>query len=340
MDKKEVRDFKVIDILKLFFCLCIVALHSRALINWKYVYYIQNGVFRLAVPFFFCTSGFFIGKKIQSGKSAQSVIHNFIVRVFPAYLLFLIINTLFYIRDLVVIKHLGGKEIVINVFKSLIFYPQGALWYVWASIIALLILKPFIESNKVRLAVFLGVGLYSFALIGNTYYFLIENTILQKVIDFYLNYFISTRNGLFVGLLFMSLGIECSKFNVNKFHNLLVDFILLYILFVMEIFFLRDKTYVDDKALYIMLIPLIPTLLLGASKINLKLNIPSKKMRDLSVGVYFLHRAVLYCLNAVNVHYNLNIGYFETYVIVTVIAILISLISYKIPNKRLNCFLK
>ena len=54
-----------IDLMKLFFAICIVAIHTGLLnqfssaTNW----YIMHMIFRLAVPFFFITSGYFFGKK-------------------------------------------------------------------------------------------------------------------------------------------------------------------------------------------------------------------------------------------------------------------------------------
>ena len=53
--------FGYIDIVKFIFSICIIALHTLVLdsfnsdINW----YVTHCIFRLAVPFFFVTSGFF-----------------------------------------------------------------------------------------------------------------------------------------------------------------------------------------------------------------------------------------------------------------------------------------
>jgi len=340
MSDDRKNNYVMIDILKLFFCLCIVALHSRATIEWSMTYYIQNAVFRVAVPFFFCASGFFVGKKIQSGMSIKNIINNFIIRVLPAYCLFLFINTIFYIRDLIVIKHENIQVIIVNVIKSLIFYPQGALWYVWASIIALIILWKFIENDRLKTAILLGIVLYSFALVCNTYYFVIENTIFQNIIDNYMSLFISARNGVFVGLIFMGMGIKCAYANVKKISLLNIALIISYLLFIFEIFQVRNKRYIDDKALYITLIILIPVLVLWASKINISLKVNNKKLREMSVGIYFLHRAILYCVNAINVHYSLDISFFHTFIIVTTIAIIVCRVSYKVPCKYINTLLR
>lgn len=57
---------KSIDLLKYLFCLCVVAIHCGTLANIDsdVGYFVTQGVFRLAVPFFFVASGYFLGSKI------------------------------------------------------------------------------------------------------------------------------------------------------------------------------------------------------------------------------------------------------------------------------------
>lgn len=56
-----------IDIAKFVFAMCVIAIHTTPLINYndKIVLGVYESFVRMAVPFFFITSGFFIGTKMS-----------------------------------------------------------------------------------------------------------------------------------------------------------------------------------------------------------------------------------------------------------------------------------
>ena len=72
----------IIDTLKLFFALCIVCIHTGILngfsnpVNW----YITHLVFRLGVPFFFVTSGMFLGRKLCDRKKLAGLCRKYYIR--------------------------------------------------------------------------------------------------------------------------------------------------------------------------------------------------------------------------------------------------------------------
>ena len=123
----------------------------------------------------------------------------------------------------------SGKSLLSTLrilIRTILFYPYGALWFVQACIIGVLLLYPFLKKDKLKLAITIGVFLYGFALVCNNYSFLIENTPLEKIITAYLDNFISARNGLFTGFVSIALGILCSqiyeKFSLKKKSSLLM----------------------------------------------------------------------------------------------------------------------
>lgn len=58
--------FKCVDILKFVFSLCVLCIHCGLLKGHPVYNWINPLLFRLAVPFFFVASGFFIGQKIYT----------------------------------------------------------------------------------------------------------------------------------------------------------------------------------------------------------------------------------------------------------------------------------
>lgn len=62
--------YEIIDILKFIFAIFVVGIHTHIMSNPNstYQWYILHIFFRIAVPFFFSTSGFLFGKKYIENK--------------------------------------------------------------------------------------------------------------------------------------------------------------------------------------------------------------------------------------------------------------------------------
>lgn len=61
------RENAAVDFAKLFFCVCILFLHSGAYHDVAYGDYLEKTLLRLAVPFFFVASGYFFGTRMWTG---------------------------------------------------------------------------------------------------------------------------------------------------------------------------------------------------------------------------------------------------------------------------------
>ncbi len=85
----EQKTYPAIDILKFVFAITVVALHTNLIPNSKteYVPYIFTGIFlRLAVPFFFVVSGYFLVDKLFSENKEKyfEIIKNYSIKLlFP-----------------------------------------------------------------------------------------------------------------------------------------------------------------------------------------------------------------------------------------------------------------
>lgn len=63
----SIVEYTTIDLARLFFCICIVFLHSGAYHLLPGEWFFLHCILRLAVPFFFCSFWFFLGIKYLSG---------------------------------------------------------------------------------------------------------------------------------------------------------------------------------------------------------------------------------------------------------------------------------
>jgi len=345
MKKENIIDNKIIDILKLFFSICVVAIHTGIFDDRNSLtqYFIFQSIFRLAVPFFFVCSGYFIGLKLFDKKEkleGKIIIKKQLSRLKYPLIFWMIIGLpiqIYFLRDNSLVY------IALKLTQKILFYPWNAFWYVLALIVALFIILQFYKKNKLELCFKISCFLYCFALICNNYYFVIENTFIQSFVDKYMYIFISARNGLFVGLFFVTAGILLAKKSLShifdKKKNILM-LIVFYSLFLLEIFFIRNKSYLDDSSLFLLILPVVIEIIICSSFINLKID--TKKIRNYSTGLYFVHATIRDIIKILfETFYGIEINSSITLFLLTlVISFILVTILFKINNEKINKIIK
>ena len=199
--------YDLVDFNKLLFAICIVALHTKALsiLPEQTEWIIEHIVFRLAVPFYFVMSAYFLGVKIQRNVNEKDAVFKaYRRRLLPSYLTWSTIGLLFMIVEDVRIEQKSMLEIILHIVRTEIFYPRSAMWFVLACIVASWIIQKLYDHRKALVCI--AVLGYLFALTCNSYYWVFEGTVIQRVLSLYLKFCVSPRNGLFVGLPFMLIG--------------------------------------------------------------------------------------------------------------------------------------
>lgn len=295
---KAPRIYTGLDAFKLFFAACVVAIHTYALdrVPELAAFWITQGIFRLAVPFFFVASGFMLGRKLYGeGKSPALVLRKYIKNLLPPLLLVGTANGLLeqFLRRLQ--YGTGLRRAMVDLVKHMIFYPYGAMWYVQACVIGALLLYPFLKRGKHNLALLTGMLLYIWALLCNNYYFLAQSVGLDRCVTRYMDVCISGRNGMFVGFFWLALGIKTYEWHQRegKPRMLTWGLLLSAALYLVEIALLKERTYLDDRALYITQVVLAPALILWGLELELPIAAgASARMRRASTWLYFSHRLI------------------------------------------------
>ena len=335
--------YELIDIMKFICAIFVIAMHSGIV---KYEdgttqWYIINILFRIAVPFFFIVSGFLFGKKylINKEKLKENSIKQ-IKRLIIPYIFWAIVITPYIIHANLTFN---GNIIIfiLRVFRLILFNGYH-LWFVLALIVAICIEYIFLKKNKMKLAIFFSIILYSMALLGNSYYFLIEGTPIQYIMDIIIKIFTMVRNGIFVGFPLFTIGI-CVAFyekNIYKISNKKIyAFLLLFIITqILEATFIRGKNYKEDHSLFISVIFIATILLIICiknkeirfKKINVTL------LRNLSTGIYYMHFPIMRYMGLLIP----NMGYISIFLSTTFISIIINMILLKINNKYINLLIK
>lgn len=284
-------------------------------------------------------------ENLLGGAELKKCLISYEKRLLFPYIVFSIINIVLAVIGMV----LNGEhilKIILKIIRSVIFYPYGALWYVWASMIAVLLLYWFIKRDKIWLAIICGVILYGMALLMNSYYFLLNGTWLQKIIDLYLKITTSARNGVFVGFIFIGLGVCLAKYKEKLMGKrvmiiCLIVMIVSYIFLIGEVNFIREKKTADDHSLFLSFLLLIPSIVW----VMLCFNVHIRKeyavlYRNLSAGIYYLHRGMLSIISLFSLAWRIKVNSLVSFAIVIIISSMLCLYVYKSKKEPFYSLLK
>lgn len=327
------------DVLKLIFSLFIIAIHVSLLNpnSNNFSFFVVKCLFRLAVPSFFAISGFLYERKVYNLNKLERKIVTF------KYVKGLLIPFIFWLIIDMPLKYLEMRKVlsisstIKEMIKWLFFYQWGALWYISALIIAILLIYFLRKKIHINEIFIISVPLYMFALLSNNYYFIVKNTFFGKIILKYRNIFISERNGIFEGLLFVSLGMIIYKYYCNnkiKYKRCLTNIIIIYLIFIAEVFLLRNKISLPDGSLYIVFIALIPLIVAFFTKFT----IPRKNIifRRFSTGFYFLHYPIIRVIDLISSKLNYTIQPFICFTLVVLISAIIIAACHLLNNEKIN----
>ncbi len=298
------KTYHYVDVLKFLFAIGVVLQHSL-------IPFIPNGIYsfidvcclRLAIPFFFVASGFFLGNKLypvgaDAGEKGGGYCKRLLKKLVVFEALSIILKSIF-----LLLTGTSWRSLIKIIGRSVLFYPFGALWYIQAVIVAVIILFPFVKRGKEAYAICLSLPLYGFALLCNRYFFLVSQTPAEKMVLRFNEVFAGPRNGLLYGMLFVAIGLLIAKHWAvlsSKRFLTAAALVVAYLLFITEFFLLKGRVGADDASLHIMTIFVCPLLFIVAAQYNNCWISNTKILRNLSTSIYLLHSPIISCLNIIS----------------------------------------
>ena len=289
-DKKE---FVVIDCLKFIASYMVLGIHFMIFydVDRKLDFWATQILFRLAVPFFFVASGFFLANKLKDKRKMLG----YLKRIFLTY----VVYTVVYIPILWDKYERLGYTLKMRVEDFLYaFFLSGSffhLWYFVAVIVATLILYMMINhlqlSDK-KLLVITGI-LYAIGTLGNAYRNIwVHVPIIDSIFTAYESVLGTTRNGIFMGPFLMALGYLMRKHSDKiTYKRYWLYAILLFVLMNVEEYFAKAITNHVGQSMLFVTPAVIVMIFLAASFIR----IPEKLvpigifLRNMGVVVYAFH---------------------------------------------------
>ncbi|WP_455537614.1 acyltransferase family protein [Terrisporobacter sp.] len=318
---------KSIDYMKLLCAFLVVAIHThpfKDITNIIY-YYFSEVLVRIAVPFFFVSSGYFY---IKSLIIERNVFKKYIIRLLKIYISW---SLIYLVLQLFITINL--KKSILNMMRNFIieFLIYGSyyhLWYIIALIISIIITTIFYQLNKMKLLYVISVFLYAIGVIGGTYNKLSSQIpILSNL--YQISLYTQLRRYILMGLPFFVLGYLIFKMKYIP-KNLNIHTIIIAFLFVLEIIIVNKFRLQKDIVITFFLYPLVLHIFIICLKYPMK-NLSNKiDIGKLSSFIYFVHPLIIFVLD------KFVLGETLIYFMTCIVSILLALVFVKVDNNKIN----
>lgn len=348
------KNYNGIDIAKFILSLSVIALHyspfgstdNTLLQDFNFI--IQKYLTRIAVPFFFIASGFFLYQKISKEKDDNEPVRSYLGKIFRLYILWSIIYSPIIIYGIFK-DDKGIMHSLLRLARDLLFvgsYVQ--LWYLYALIIAIILISYMLHKKiKPNTILFISFIFYFIGLFGNSWHvFLLplKDTapLIWNIFHITKKVIYTTRNGLFMGFFFVSIGM-CFAYNENSIEKkkAIVGFFVSMIMLAVEVFFLKHYYSFRNGDMFIFLIPASYFLFAYCKQVNLQNKKIFKTLRIMSSLIFYTHTWVGFVVLRITKTINKDLR--KTcinYLLITLITLLLSYFIYRLSLKEKYKFLQ
>ena len=302
--------FYGMDVFKLLCAVLIVSIHTAPLesLSTRANSLLVNCFCRVAVPFFFVSSGFLVFKKVQIGQNfGFSPIWKYVKKILWLYLFWSAVYFPFTAARIYRNRGTGAAlSIFLDWLKNMVFSAgYGFLWYLPATAAAVLAVG-FLLKKRVSINAVLAIGfcLYLVGLCGQSYFGLVRqiphSPELSAAVKSVYDFIGTTRNGIFEGFVFIALGAKLSqKENFGTLKKSAAGLALSLILLCGEFALVSKMRWRLEFDMYLMLLPCAWFMLKTA--LCFRPNLPEKLLRlcrPYSSLIYFTHMLFIdgYCL--------------------------------------------
>lgn len=282
MSKKNAYPY--IDIFRVVASILVITIHTSPLMSISPTadFVLTRILGRVAVPFFFMTTSFFLFQNGRPGKDK-------FVSVLKQLLIIYGISTLIYVPVMIYNGYFTADFSWVRLLKDFVF--DGTfyhLWYLPAVLLGLVVVAFLNRFTSSTVSWIIVVVLYGIGLGGDAYFGLVTQwPLLQQFYQFLFTFFDYTRNGLFFAPLYLWLGIRIAQH--DRKHSLTYDlggWVLASAIMVFEAFWIRHNGVARHDSMYISL-PFVMYFLFKVLKHQ-----EGKRhvlLKDFSLWVYILH---------------------------------------------------
>ena len=295
MDETGTKNYNGIDIMKFTCSILVICMHTNPLSTYsEYLNFaLVQVVGRIAVPFFFIASGYLLFREMSLPLSQNEhnwfAIMKYIKRILTIYVVWSAIYFIFILDGLIKTNSVNLKSIPTCVWNFIYLGSYYHLWYLPALIFSVLAFYWLLKYFSIKRILIISTIFYIIGLFGDSYYGIIKNNqILENLFTFYFKFFITTRNGLFFGLIFVTLGAYIGK-SVMTTRKAKTYLLFSFGFMFLEAFTLKYFNIPKDSNMLISLLPVTFFLFTVLINVEIKDNKIYKYFRDSSILIYCSH---------------------------------------------------
>lgn len=300
LNTEKAYHYNCIDLVKYILSYFVIAIHFHPFTSYSKIldYGFVHCIARIAVPYFFIVSAFFCFKKNNISNFNATTSYKYVCRLLKKYLIWSLIYFIPAYKQIINDQSNYFKAFLIWVRNMIFVGSYRQLWYLNATALAVLLLTILLKRNiRLKTIVFISFVLYLMGLFGQSYFGLLKPfksihwiwVPLRSVGKI----FVTTRNGLFEGLLFISIGAYLSfKPILIKMKRACIYLLISIFLLVLEAYYTAHFHLVREQDMYIMLVPTAFLLFYISACIQLPENNIYLKLRERGALLFYIHTLV------------------------------------------------
>lgn len=257
-----------VDLLKFVCAILVFVIHVPLFPGDSFEFWFQNYLCRLAVPFYFVCSGYFLFRKMPLYEPDTDRIRDYCFKILR----------------------------LLGIWTILLFAGNTVhLWYLRGTVIAVVMLGLCLRLRlRLPLIWAAACGLYAIGLLGDSYYGLTagwtDSFVIKLFSKSYGLFFNTTRNGVFMGFIFILMGATLAAHPVGlRPRTALAGLVLSMLCLFAEVFLLQYHKIPADHNMYIFLLPAVFFLFCLATGITLKDRPIYRHLRNIGTLLYFTH---------------------------------------------------
>lgn len=319
------EDYRFIDIFKLFCSFLIIGIHTSPFHTIEVLNNAFGMLTRIAVPFFFVSSSFFLFKKNFSWKRIGIYCKRML-------LLYVIYSAVYVSYEL-----LTGQFVLSNFLIKFFISGYQHLWFLQQSVIAVLIISLLVRVFKKNWLLYvIAAAFYIIGVLLFTFRPLINDLpLVQAYHGSEISQLIFERSWIFYAVPYMAIGYYFAQNGFVKKKISFIGIVVSYILLAIESFVGFYYVNVTNTVLWFSVIPLSFFVFSLVSRVKIKKEFDTVPLRKLSTLIYCIHLLFVYLM--IDLSFPLHIVLFAA---VSAVSLLYGMAVLKLSSLKYCRFLR
>ncbi|MBO0410171.1 acyltransferase [Enterococcus hulanensis] len=201
-DKKG--NYKLLDYIKFICTFMVICVHSQRLVTNECIdFFIKNVICRIAVPFFFISSSYLIRERTSvDPQYLKSKIKGLLKNYALWSVVYIPVGLAWIQHSMTLTRWMYPLALIFGGFYTGTYYH---LWYIPALIFSIVLVNKMLNHFSYKTIFSLALFFYLFGCL-ESYYGLLNQSMLKQIFDKFISLFFTTRNGLMYGFLFSAMG--------------------------------------------------------------------------------------------------------------------------------------